>query len=205
MDWILDLLTRLGTTRIYSAIADYTLCKSLAHAKSSQFSLVVSWQRFYKSLPVATAHIEYCFNMLNLLFIDWFSTDNWTEPKSHWIVIYFYLFVILPLVGPQHRKHIRCLAMDIRQSHRKNILRHLFYCCVRILSPLPRNGSILLLVLYLLRASLLRPFLSNWSPFHNIFSPWELRNTRISCLLRNSKRSRTWLSGSLYQEFIRFA
>jgi hypothetical protein len=51
----------------------------------------------------------------------------------------------------------RCLAMDIFVNpHRKHLLRHWFYCCVRVLRPLPRNGSTLLLVAYLLRACLPR-------------------------------------------------
>jgi hypothetical protein len=33
-------------------------------------------------------------------------------------------------VGPQHRKHIRCLAMVICEQRRKRLLRHWFYCCI---------------------------------------------------------------------------
>jgi hypothetical protein len=58
INWILDLLTPLGTTSNYIAIANPQLYKSLGHAKSSQSSLVVSWQRIYKSLTVTTAHIK---------------------------------------------------------------------------------------------------------------------------------------------------
>jgi hypothetical protein len=45
MDWGMDLLTQLETTSNYSVIAIYTLYKSLAYAKSSQSSLLISWQQ----------------------------------------------------------------------------------------------------------------------------------------------------------------
>jgi hypothetical protein len=35
-------------------------------------------------------------------------------------------------------------------------LRHHFYCCMHVLQALPRNGSVLLLVEYLLQVCLLR-------------------------------------------------
>jgi hypothetical protein len=35
----------------------------------------------------------------------------------------------------------RSLAMDICEPHRKPLLRHWFYCCVRVFRALPRNGS----------------------------------------------------------------
>jgi hypothetical protein len=58
----LDLLTlylqSLLTAINYSDISIYPLHKSLGHAKSSQSSLVVSWQRIYSSLTVTTAHIK---------------------------------------------------------------------------------------------------------------------------------------------------
>jgi hypothetical protein len=38
-----------------------------------------------------------------------------------------------------HRKHIRCLAMDICEPHRKHFLPYLSYCCVRVLWALPSN------------------------------------------------------------------
>jgi hypothetical protein len=40
------------------------------------------------------------------------------------------------------------------RTHRKHLLRHRFYCCVHVLRALPRNGSTLLSVAYLLRACL---------------------------------------------------
>jgi hypothetical protein len=44
--------------------------------------------------------------------------------------------------------------MDICEPHRKHRLRHRFYCCMRVLRALSRNGSTVLLVAYLLRAYL---------------------------------------------------
>jgi hypothetical protein len=43
----------------------YTLYTSLGHAKSSQSSLVVSWQRIYSSLTVTAAHYEIFFAQPN--------------------------------------------------------------------------------------------------------------------------------------------
>jgi hypothetical protein len=51
----------------------YSLHKSLGDAKSSQSSLVVSWQRIYNSLTVTTAHIKSSFHRL---------TSNW---QLNWI------------------------------------------------------------------------------------------------------------------------
>jgi hypothetical protein len=36
---------------------------------------------------------------------------------------------------------VRYLAMDICKLHRKSLLRHWFYYCVRVFRALPRNGS----------------------------------------------------------------
>lgn len=41
--------------------------------------------------------------------------------------------------------------MDIREPHTKHLLQHQFYCCVRVLRALSRNGTTLLLVAYLLQ------------------------------------------------------
>jgi hypothetical protein len=43
---------------------------------SSQSSLVISWQRIYKSL------------ILSLLVTGWLSTDNWTGPNYDWTCLY---------------------------------------------------------------------------------------------------------------------
>jgi hypothetical protein len=58
-------------------------------------------------------------------------------------------------LGSDHiTENNRCLAVDICEPHRKHLLRHRFYCCVFVLEALPRNGSTLLLVAYLLRVCL---------------------------------------------------
>jgi hypothetical protein len=54
------------------------------------------------------------FPFLRLLQLAGSQWRYWTQPPQ----------------GPQHRKHICCLAMDICEPHRKHILRHWFYCCI---------------------------------------------------------------------------
>jgi hypothetical protein len=46
----------------------YPLHQSLGNAKSSQSSLVVSWQRIYNSLTVTTVHIKSSFRRLTPLY-----------------------------------------------------------------------------------------------------------------------------------------
>jgi hypothetical protein len=58
--------------------------------------------------------------------------------------------------------------MDICELHRKHLLQHWFYCCVRVMRALPRNGSTLLLVAYLLRALFTEPFPNNGSTCHDM-------------------------------------
>jgi hypothetical protein len=59
MDWIIEFFNHLypllGTRSNIALSLIYTLYKSLGHAKCSQTSLVVSWQRIYNSLTVTTA------------------------------------------------------------------------------------------------------------------------------------------------------
>jgi hypothetical protein len=43
----------------------YILYKSLGHAKSSQSSLVIFWQRIYNNLPLTAAHYKVFFAQLN--------------------------------------------------------------------------------------------------------------------------------------------
>jgi hypothetical protein len=59
----------------------YSFYKSLGHAESSHFSLVVSWQRIFNNLTLTIAHIKSSFHMLSLLFTGWLSTDNWTTTE----------------------------------------------------------------------------------------------------------------------------
>jgi hypothetical protein len=67
----------------------YPLHKSLGHTKSSQSSLVVSWQRIYNSLIVTKAHIKSSFRRLTSLYSvillqfsfsysDWLPIHDWT-------------------------------------------------------------------------------------------------------------------------------
>jgi hypothetical protein len=66
MDWILGLLTTVTHHTELRVITALTLIsalyKSLGQAKSSQSSLVVSWQRIYNNLTVTTAHTMLCFH-----------------------------------------------------------------------------------------------------------------------------------------------
>jgi hypothetical protein len=55
------LYTRLVTTIYAAPSLIYTLYKSLEYTKSSQSSLVVSWQRIYNSLTATAAHIKSSF------------------------------------------------------------------------------------------------------------------------------------------------
>jgi hypothetical protein len=112
----------------------YRLHKSLGHTKSSQSSLVASWQRIYNSLTVTAAYIK---SSLHRLTFNW--QLNWTD--FDWTVSYCWHLFIQPRVGPQHRKHICCVAIDTYEPHRKYLLRRRFYCCVRVLQVLPRNVS----------------------------------------------------------------
>jgi hypothetical protein len=45
----------------------------------------------------------------------------------------------------------RYIAVDISEPHRKRLLRHRLYCCVRIFRALPRSGSTYHSILYLRR------------------------------------------------------
>jgi hypothetical protein len=76
--------------------------------------------------------------------------DNWTELA---ITVGFSLYRL----GSDHStQNISCPAMNISDRHWKHLLQHRLYCCVRVLRALPRNGSTLLLVEYLLGACLPR-------------------------------------------------
>jgi hypothetical protein len=71
LDWISDLLTAYTHHSelhvITALVLISTLYKSLGHAKSSQSSLVVSWQRIYISLTVTAVHYEVFFAQPNSL------------------------------------------------------------------------------------------------------------------------------------------
>jgi hypothetical protein len=71
--WIgsLDLLTSLQSLVItinYNGIANLFASQTLGHARSSQSSVVISWQWIYNSLTVSTAHVKSSFHMLSIHF-----------------------------------------------------------------------------------------------------------------------------------------
>jgi hypothetical protein len=66
-------------------------------------------------------------------------------------------FSLYSLGWDHSTENIHRLATYIcANPHRKHLLQHRFYCCVRVLRVLPRNWSTLLLVAYLLWTSLPR-------------------------------------------------
>jgi hypothetical protein len=83
--WIgwLDLLTTSCKSLVikinYSAIANLPTSQSVWHAKSSQSSLVVSWQRIYKS---------HCNYSTYKVFTSCLSTDNWTTTELSITVVF---------------------------------------------------------------------------------------------------------------------
>jgi hypothetical protein len=66
--FIHTLYTQFGTTSNTAPSLTSTLYKSQWHAKSSQSSLAVSWQRIYNSLTVTAAHYEVFFSQSCHLF-----------------------------------------------------------------------------------------------------------------------------------------
>jgi hypothetical protein len=84
----------------------YTLYKSLGHAKSSQYSLIVSWQRIYNSLTVTAAHYE--------VFL--------AQPNS-FLAICSQLFCQLPTL---ETLSILCCSCQLRNSTDSNDLFCLF-------------------------------------------------------------------------------
>jgi hypothetical protein len=81
-----------------------------------------------------------------------FSLSN----KLNWIALNYQLFLASRIASvPTTAQKTHPLPNNgYVNPHRKHLLRHPFYCCVRVLRALPKNGSTLLLVVYLLRASL---------------------------------------------------
>jgi hypothetical protein len=65
------LVQSLVITINYSAIAIYSLHKSLGHAKSSQSSLVVSWQRIYESHCNYSTHDVFFSHVKFLIIAVW--------------------------------------------------------------------------------------------------------------------------------------
>jgi hypothetical protein len=116
-------------------------------------------QSFSGPSPLGLATIFYSLRFETFLFVASYDSQGnggSIRPRRHtgWapIIVGFALYGL----GSDHStENTRCLAVDIWESHRKHLLQHWFYCCVRVLRELPRNGSALL-VEYLLRACLPR-------------------------------------------------
>jgi hypothetical protein len=74
--YIDTLYTQILTTSITAPSLIYALYKSLVHAKSSQSSLVVSWQRIHNSLTVIPVHYEVFFAQPNCFISIILPTAN---------------------------------------------------------------------------------------------------------------------------------
>jgi hypothetical protein len=109
----------------------YPLHKSPGHAKSSQSSLVVSWQRIYSSLTVTTAHIKSCFRRLTPLYS--FNSHS----RSRLITCY------IASGGPHGKYRLSTISRDVCHSAAQKCTS---YCstvgfCRNVFSdPLPSNG-----------------------------------------------------------------
>jgi hypothetical protein len=109
----------------------YSLHKSLGNVKSSQSSLVVSWQRIYNSLPVTAAYIKSPFYKLTPLY-------SFSSHSSGSIVLLAPSVLILRLtahlefrvIQPRGGSHGKRRLSTIRRSIYRSVALKLtsFYC-----------------------------------------------------------------------------
>jgi hypothetical protein len=134
MDWILDLLTPLGTTSNYSRLANLHLYKSLGHAKSSQSSLVVSRKRIYNSLTVNTARIKSPFHSHTLTtnFFLHSRTSKSTELPTLNKLPRFLNY--LPTANSGTLKPLLCCNCQLSRYHLFSII--ILYCSILLNSTL---------------------------------------------------------------------
>jgi hypothetical protein len=119
----------------------YPLHQSLGHAKSSQSSLVVSWQRIYKSLTVTTKHIKFLFSQANSVLL---------------LCILSILILVLPQLSASeldslistlhglHGKHSLYCWQSLFTAPLPNYisptLPHVCFCGNVFIDPLPKNA-----------------------------------------------------------------
>jgi hypothetical protein len=119
----------------------YPLHQSLRHAKSSQSSLVVSWQRIYNTLTVTTAHIILFSQANSVVLLYTPSILILVLPQVPALELYS---LTSTLHGPHGKHNPYCwqsLFTAPLPSNRPPIVPRVCFSGNVFSDPLPRNGS----------------------------------------------------------------